>query len=235
MSRIKQEGFTFLEILIAVGVFATFLYISMLGFDAALNAQKQANLLSTRNRLAQTMSELTSMAATLRNSALAGTGSSAVNPELFNCVSGKVLNACISHKVTPVKLFLPMRMVDAGGQQSLVQFTSQALGVDEIAYNENAELCEKGEEWCYLKVITTITPQCGAAPVTYPLPNNVFAPTNLMAPVANCSVAEYIRIDYQIVLDQNVVKKKPSHYSHIQPMSGASLISVRAITNNGPR
>jgi len=128
-----------------------------------------------------------------------------------------------------------MRMTDAGGQQSLVQFTSHALGFDEIAYNENAELCEKGEEWCYLKVITTFTPQCGAAPVNYPLPNNVFAPANLMAPVANCTVAEYIRIDYQIVPDQNVVSKNPSLYSLIQPMSGVSLISVRAITNNGPR
>lgn len=235
--NLNQKGISFIEVVVAIAVFSIFLFIGLSISEYLNKSSHQAKILATRDRIVRSIVTIASMPATLRNSALAAIGLTPINPALYNCVVGKTIDACQSGQEFPVALFSPLILEDnAGDYSTIVQITSPKGEVDTVAYDDNGVVCDTTESQnCALKVTTSIIPQCGPRPATYPLPANVFSPVNLLEPRDVCTVAEIIKVNFAIVLDSNVVVKDPSLYTFIQPVSGTVWVSVKKITNNSPR
>lgn len=241
--RSQERGFTITEVVVAIGLFSVLMGIVLGNILSDVSHTRHFLAVTTRDRVWAGVRQIVGMPAAVRNSARMQVSGNLVNPGLYNCVYGATAGGCQSGQELPLSLYSPYFPIDSTGalHPELMQFVSMpcspirtstcteegALKV--IRFNEFGTACNEGESGCAFLVFTSFTPVCGPATLPQNPPADLLSPSNLLAPLATCTVADYIMVNFQVKVDPN------SQFGQISEKVGFISVKVKEISFNDPQ
>lgn len=233
----KNSGFTFIELLIGIGLVTAFVTISMMFFTSVGRSTQLSRAATTRERMSLGVRNAAGMMASLRNSLRASSGTTPVNLELNYCLAGIVVNLCKNDVEYPVRLFSPAVSMDAAGNpQGLLPITGAKGGLTSVRFDSFGQPCNQGSPDCIFVVYTSFRAQCPPAklPLAPPSPKDP-AYLDYFKPMSTCTIAESITITYVVEVAPGVTTSAYSVLMGFTPIIGTMTTSVKDIFGNDPR
>jgi prepilin-type N-terminal cleavage/methylation domain-containing protein len=228
LKQLKQnDGFTLLEVMVAMGLGIIF-FLGSLNFIQMNSAASTLNrTISSRARILAGIRSVAGMPASLRASMRAmSSKSEPVNLGLRNCVGGVNPKDCKNGHNYSLTLYLPEVILDPVTKvaTSLIPITAPPARFDTFGQS-----CSKLSAACPLVVSTTFTPQCPPPPMASPSHANA----GNLAPASVCTVAELVAVTYSVQLDKNLVAPtQPALFTFVTAVTGTVNVSVSDISGN---
>ncbi|MGZ3749312.1 MAG: hypothetical protein ACXVCD_18390 [Pseudobdellovibrionaceae bacterium] len=153
----KNSGLSVLEILIGLGLLSVFIVMSLIFSQSINHSSENGRVQATRDRLILRVRNVCGMAAALRNSIKAAlpSGTTSINQDLNNCVTGAQGAVCQNNQVYPLTLFSPtLEMDSSGNPMGLLPVTSPPGSPTPSYYDIFGAACAQGSPNCVF-IITT--------------------------------------------------------------------------------
>lgn len=237
LSLKSDEGFTLLEVMVAMGLGVVFLLGSINYMKMQSNTTLLLRTISSKDRVVATMQANAGMAAALRASMRAvNTSGKFINPDLRNCAGGLTYSGCSNATLYRLTLFNPVITLNqsTGAAVGVTPMTAPSpfqSGDNPAYYDTFGQACSQPGPACPLQVSTSFTAQCAPSPLPSPAPNPLTV--QYFQPAAMCTVADVINVTYTIQLNSSVPTNS-NLSAFIQPITGTTGVSVHDISNNVP-
>lgn len=234
----QQLGFSLVELLLAIGLLAVFINLSLIFSDSLQRSLRISRTTSTRDRILAGVRNIAGMPTALRASTRAAQANGTpVNPDLYNCVASVLINACQTNQEYPLTLFSPVVALDATGNPlGLLPIASPAGASTNMHFDSFGVPCATVSADCPFTVSTSFLPQCppNTLPATPPATSDP-AYLSLLAPMPTCTIAETINVIYTVQVDPIALAANPELAVFSTPFSGSVTTSVKLIFGNDPR
>lgn len=234
----QKQGFSLVELLLAIGLLSIFINLSMIFSDSLQRSLRLSRTTSTRDRILAGVRNIAGMPTALRASTRAAQADGTpVNPDLYNCVASVLINQCQTDKDYPLTLFSPVIALDATGNPlGLLPIASPAGAATNMHFDSFGAPCSTVSADCPFTVSTSFRPQCppNILPASPP-PTSDPAYLALLAPMPSCTIAEAVSVTYTVQVDPIALAANPELGVFSSPFSGSVTTSVKLIFGNDPR
>jgi hypothetical protein len=233
------QGIGIVEVMMAIGLLSVFIFVTVSYSEAINHKTLIGQKVGTRERMLSGVRNVAGMSAALRNSVRASlaSGVGPINPDLYNCVAGTLLNACKNNEEYPLTLFSPTISVDAAGNaKGLLPITAFVGSLVPKRFDAFGVPCKEGNLECPFRVYTSFRAQCPPPPLPA-VPPSMADPAflELLKPMATCTIAEVINVTYVIDVDSAELAKDSNIVNSMGPLTGSVATSVKLIFGNDPR
>ncbi len=235
MRSMNQKGFSILEVMLTFSLLTSFVIANLVFYNSVNTNSNVARTVAARDRIVASIRNFSAMAASLRSSMRAATPAGPVNPELATCLEGSPPNSCVNGKESPFSLYQPLVAVDASGNSlaTLLPMTAPKGTSTSVRYSLSGGKCATPSSDCAIVAYTTFIPQCPPPQIAPPVPAVLTAAQ--LAPMAQCTVAAFIRVNYEVIIDPTVLDANPSLNALYKPVTGTVLTPTKGISGNTPQ